>query len=48
MKGLDAKTGRYDLAEMDGRVVLFTNMRLDCDTGPTDLFCRVANSCQRK
>lgn len=39
MKGLDAKTERYDLAEIDGRVVLFTNMRLDRDTVPADLFC---------
>lgn len=39
MKGLDAKTAPYELAEIDGNVVLFTNMRLDRDTVPADLYC---------
>ena len=29
MKGLDANTQKYELAEIDHNVVLFTNMRLD-------------------
>ena len=36
MKGLDANTQKYELAEIDYNVVLFTNMRLDRDTVPED------------
>lgn len=39
MKGLNAKTEQYELAEIDNKVVLFTNMRLDRDTVPEGLFC---------
>ena len=39
MKGLDARAERYELAEIDGNIVLFTNMRLDRDTVPEGLFC---------
>lgn len=39
MKGLDAKTQQYELAEIDEHIVLFTNMRLDRNTVPEDLFC---------
>ena len=39
MKGLDANTQKYELAEIDHNVVLFTNMRLDRDTVPEGIFC---------
>lgn len=35
----DAVKESYELAEIDGRVVLFTNARLDRDTVPEGLFC---------
>lgn len=39
MKGLNAKTEQYELAQIDNKIVLFTNMRLDRDTVPEGLFC---------
>lgn len=39
MKGLDASTQQYELAEIDNKVVLFTNMRLDRDTVPEGICC---------
>lgn len=39
MKPLDATTQQYELAEIDQRIVLFTNMRLDRDTVPEGLYC---------
>ena len=36
---LDASGENYDLAEIDNRLVLFTNMRLDRDTIPDGIFC---------
>lgn len=39
MKGLDANTQQYELAEIDNKVVLFTNMRLDRDTILEGIFC---------
>ena len=39
MKGLDANTQKYELAEIDHNVVLFTNMRLDRDTVREGIFC---------
>lgn len=38
MAVFDAAKEGYMLAEIDSRVVLFTNMRLDRDTVPTGLF----------
>lgn len=35
----DAAKEGYELAEIDGKSVLFTNMRLDCDTVPEGIFC---------
>ncbi|MCI9071470.1 MAG: hypothetical protein HFH80_01430 [Lachnospiraceae bacterium] len=35
----DAVKESYEVAEVDGRVVLFTNARLDRDTVPEGLFC---------
>ena len=37
MKGLDANTQKYELAEIDHNVVLFTNMRLDRDSSLLDV-----------
>lgn len=39
MAVFDAAEERYILAEIDGKPVLFTNMRLDRDTVPDGLFC---------
>ena len=39
MRGLNAQMERYELAEIDGYVVLFTNMRIDHNTVPEDIFC---------
>lgn len=39
MTPLDATKEGYLLAEIDGRLVLFTNMRLDRDTVPEGLSC---------
>lgn len=39
MKGLDASTQQYELAEIDNKVVLFTNMRLDRATVPEGICC---------
>lgn len=39
MKPLDATKEQYELAEIDQRVVLFTNMRLDRNTVPDGLHC---------
>lgn len=35
----DAAKEKYELAEIDSRVVLFTNTRLDRDSVPDGLFC---------
>lgn len=35
----DAAKEGYELTEIDGRSVLFTNMRLDRDTVPAGIFC---------
>ena len=39
MAAFDATKEGYMLAEIDGKPVLFTNMRLDRDTVPEGLFC---------
>ena len=39
MAFFDAAKEGYELAEIDGRPVLFTNMRLDRDTVPDGIFC---------
>ena len=39
MAVFDATKEGYMLAEIDGKPVLFTNMRLDRDTVPEGLFC---------
>lgn len=39
MTPLNATKESYTLTEIDGRFVLFTNMRLDRDTVPEGLFC---------
>lgn len=39
MAVFDATREGYMLAEIDNRLVLFTNMRLDRDTVPDGLFC---------
>lgn len=39
MVAFDATKEGYMLAEIDGKPVLFTNMRLDRDTVPEGLFC---------
>lgn len=39
MTPLDATKEGYELAEIDDRLVLFTNMRLDRDTVPEGLSC---------
>ena len=39
MAAFDATTEGYMIAEIDGKPVLFTNMRLDRDTVPEGLFC---------
>lgn len=39
MTPFDAAKEGYLLAEIDSRLVLFTNMRLDRDTVPEGLFC---------
>ena len=44
MKGLDANTQKYELAEIDHNVVLFTNMRLDRDTVPEGIFCFIGKT----
>ena len=35
----DAAKEGYELTEIDGRPVLFTNMRLNRDTVPAGIFC---------
>ncbi|MCM1218738.1 MAG: hypothetical protein NC548_29995 [Lachnospiraceae bacterium] len=39
MAVFDAAKEKYELMEIDGRPVLFTNLRLDRDTVPEGLFC---------
>lgn len=39
MATFDATKEGYLLAEIDSRIILFTNMRLDRDTVPEGLFC---------
>lgn len=39
MAVFDAVKEKYELMEIDGRPVLFTNLRLDRDTVPEGLFC---------
>lgn len=39
MKPLNVTTEQYDLTEIDWRIVLFTNMRLDRNTVPERLYC---------
>lgn len=39
MSALDASKETYELMEIDGRAVLFTNSRLDRATVPEGLFC---------
>lgn len=39
MAVFDAAKENYELMEIDGRPVLFTNLRLDRDTVPEGLFC---------
>lgn len=39
MAAFDATKEGYMMAEIDGKPVLFTNMRLDRDTVPEGLFC---------
>lgn len=39
MKPIDATNEMYELAEIDQRIVLFTNMRLDRNTVPDGLYC---------
>lgn len=39
MTPFDAAKEGYELTDIDGRPVLFTNMRLDRDTVPEGLFC---------
>ena len=36
---LDAREEVYDVVDVDGRLCLFTNMRLDRDTIPKGLYC---------
>ena len=48
MKGLDANTQKYELAEIDHNVVLFTNMRLDRDTVPEGIFCYEVEDSERE
>lgn len=36
---LDARGEVYDVVDVDGRLCLFTNMRLDRDTIPKGLYC---------
>ena len=36
---LDARGEVYDVVDMDGRLCLFSNMRLDRDTIPKGLYC---------
>ena len=37
--GFDAKMEGYDLVEVDGRVCLFSYMRLDRNSVPEGIFC---------
>ena len=39
MAALDAAKEEYELVEIDGHPVLFTNMRLDRDTVPEGIYC---------
>ena len=39
MAALDAAKEGYELVEIDGHPVLFTNMRLDRDTVPEGIYC---------
>lgn len=39
MAVFDADEKGYLLAEIDGEPVLFTNMRIDCNTVPNCIFC---------
>ena len=39
MAVFDATKEKYELMEIDGRPVLFTNLRLDRETVPEGLFC---------
>lgn len=36
---IDAQNERYELVEVDGRVCLFTNLRLDRSSIPEELYC---------
>lgn len=39
MAALYAATQKYELCELDGKTVAFTNMRLDRETVPDGLYC---------
>lgn len=39
MAVFDAEKEGYELGEMDGKMVAFTNMRIDRDTVPEELYC---------
>lgn len=39
MKPLDARNEHYTLVDVDGYICLFTNMRLDRETIPDDIYC---------
>ena len=45
--GFDAKMEGYDLVEVDGRVCLFSYMRLDRNSVPEGIFCYEVEDAER-
>ena len=46
--GFDAKMEGYDLVEVDGRVCLFSYMRLDRNSVPEGIFCYEVEDSERE
>lgn len=46
--GFDAKMEGYDLVEVDGRICLFSYMRLDPDSVPEGIFCYEVEDSERE
>ena len=46
--GFDAKMEGYDLVEVDGRVCLFSYMRLDRNSVPEGIFCYEVEDSERR